>query len=358
MRVCTRAVRTLQRGLPAMSGRDAETSKMTYERQQLRRLSSDSSSSDRKGKGRTRDVRVAMGLESGAAQTPLPTAPLTFMLEEALNTPITHGVHPSSIDSTHTPSPIPHGILSSPPLAHHPAAFPRPQRPQLVSQLTRLTLPVSSLSYATAASDESNDLYSSPQSLRHPSLSYQPELVAPMSPRRRKASSSSHASSSTAWQSFPDLDPTTGLPLSRSMQRSTSTGDMQQGSSLHLQRTITSLLASPSKEARPKAASSYLPSLPSMPALASLSLGIPGRSTSDSGRPRTHRRQLSSSAPSEKDSTTWGSSLGNWWNGSGGGTKGSVQGMMSDEDVEATAEETQAKIKDKCAYKCLNQRSY
>lgn len=300
---------------------------MTYERE---------SRSDYKGKGKAKEVENAVGIQ-GSLRSTSPSTPLRSMLEEALNTPISHAAR-LSIDQNHSPSSglTDHG-LSSPPLAHHPTAFPRIQRPQLVSQLTRSTLPVSSLSYATASE--------SPLNLRQPLFSYQPDVEALESPRKRTTSASSHASSSTARQSFPDLDPATGLPLATTMQRSSSAGG-ESTTSLHLQRTITSLLASPQAETKPKAMSSYLPSLP---ALSSLSLGIPGRASSESGRPRTEKRQLSSSLPTKKEDDSWGSSLGTWWSGSGAGTKG-TEGMMADEDVQGSAEETQAKIQEKCVY--------
>jgi triacylglycerol lipase len=324
MRACsTRALRNTLKSTSRMSGQAGDSSKMTYE------------TSDYKGKGKAKEVESALaGVQSGKRAP----SPLRSMLEEALNTPITHTSRPS-IDQSYYPSTqqTDH-VLSSPPLAHHPAAFPRIQRPQLVSQLTRSTLPVSSLSYATAS-----DSLVSP---RQPLFSYQPDVEALESPRKRTTSSSSHASSSTARQSFPDLDPATGLPLSTAMRRSSSTGG-DSTTSLHLQRTITSLLASPQKETKPTAMSSYLPSLPALPNLSGLSLGIPGRSSSESGRPRTEKRQLSSSLPTRKDDDSWGSSLGSWWNGSGAGTKGN-EGMMADEDVQGSTEETQAKIQEKC----------
>jgi hypothetical protein len=104
---------------------------------------------------------------------------------------------------------------------------------------------------------------------------------------------SSHGESSTAWLSaspagldddpFPDLDPETGLPVDK---WSASRADTP---SLHLQRTITDLLAT-----QPETASSSLlpftlphvklptmptvPNLPSMPSLPTLP-SLPGRST-------------------------------------------------------------------------------
>ena len=228
---------------------------------------------------------------------------VTSAIEDALNTPMSLS---SSVDSSYEPSPIPR-----PPQAHQPPPL-RPMRPRLLSQLTRSTMPTASLSYEAAG------------------------------PPRRRVSSDrpmpGQGESSTAWmsaspveaeESFPDLDPDTRMPM-----RSDSSP------SLHLQRTITDLLASPASSS-----SSYLPfnipkvglpSLPNLPTLPTLP-GLPGRSSLEGAG---SRRNFSSTSTNDD----WGSWATGWWSGH----KTKVDATLSKEDQADTVEEEQEKHRRKC----------
>ena len=225
---------------------------------------------------------------------------MSSAIEDALNTPMSLS---SSVDSSYEPSPIPR-----PPQAHQPTPL-RPMRPRLLSQLTRSTMPTASLTYAAAGS-----------------------------PRRRVSSDRpmpGQGESSTAWMSaspveaedsFPDLDPDTRMPV-----RSDS------APSLHLQRTITDLLASPSSSS-----SSYLPfnlpkvGLPSLPNLP----GLPARSSLDGVG---SRRNISSTSTNDD----WGSWATGWWSGH----KSKVDATLAKEDQADTVEEEKEKHRRKCEFR-------
>lgn len=236
------------------------------------------------------------------ADPPTPIkSPLTSLLQEALDTPISST--PSSIDSAFEgPS------ISPLPRAAQPPILQSMNHPRLVSQLTRATLPISSLTYVSTSNG---------RNVRSASHTGLPQL----------------GESSTAWRksmtiddTFPDLDPATGLPLDsprRSMDSFTSTAP-----SLHLQRTITSLLDPPQEESS------------SFPTLSSLGGMIPKLS---GGRPRSF-----STSAAQGDWTSWATG---WW---GSGNKKKVDRMMSDEDKAETVEEEKDKLRKKCMFLSLN----
>lgn len=249
-----------------------------------------------KGKGKEREVHPAV----------------STALEEALTTPLS-----SSIDSTYASSPI-----SLPPRAHYATPI-RPLPPRLLSQLARSTMPTAGLSYASAG-------------------------------KRRAVSEGdpSRGESSTAWRSaspvemdepFPDLDPDSGLP-----QRRKDSTDSD-APSLHLQRTITDLLAAqPDKQNTSFLPFSVpglnLPSLPSMPSIPSLpsmpnlpSINLPGHSALDG---TGAKRSISTTSPKDD----WGSWATGWWSGH----KTKVDETLSKEDQADTVEEEQEKHRRKC----------
>lgn len=199
--------------------------------------------------------------------------------------------------------------------------------PRLLSGLARSTLPTSSLSYASAG--------------------------IPI--HRSTSDPDKRGESSTAWRSaspvemddpFPDLDPTTGLPLGSARPN-------PRDPSLHLQRTITDLLASPSTEPT----SSILPfsipkvtipkvGMPSIPNLSNISVpsipGLPslGRLSLESENGGGSRRNFSTTNK-EDDWGTWASG---WWSGN----KSKVDETLSKEDQADTVEEEQEKHRRKC----------
>lgn len=249
-------------------------------------------------------ANMSGSLDKGKAKEIHPA--VTSAIEDALNTPMSLS---SSIDSSYEPSPIPR-----PPQAHRPPPL-RPMRPRLLSQLTRTTMPTASLTYEAAG------------------------------PPRRRVSSDrpppGQGESSTAWMSaspveaeepFPDLDPDTRMPM-----RSDS------APSLHLQRTITDLLASPASSSSsylpfdlPKVPKVGLPSLPNLPSLPSLP-GLPGRTSLDGAG---SRRTISSTSANDD----WGSWATGWWSGH----KTKVDATLSKEDQAETVEEEQEKHRRKC----------
>lgn len=239
----------------------------------------------------------------------------------------------SSVDSSYTP-------ISPPPRAHYPSA-PRVNAPRLLSQLTRSTLPISSLSYASASSPSPRQRVSSWMGLAPPPS--EPDDLG---------------ESSTAWMkglpttrldldAFPDLDPTTGLPFSGSgAGRESFDSDAP---SLHLQRTITDLLSAPTAETPTSTTSggkTYLPSLPPLPSLSSLSaslprVSLPSRPSMSLDLRRTDSSRSLSTTAQQNDWSSWTSG---WW----GSHKSKVDELMSEEDQAETVEEEKAKLRSKC----------
>ena len=230
-------------------------------------------------------------------------------IEEAIETPLPPPTASVSLKSPfERPSPIP-----LPPKAHHPSSA---QPPRLLSQLTRSTLPTASLSYAF------------------------PDSAGPSRRAVSQGGPQQYGESSTAWQrglpgssyddAFPDLDPETGLPLDVQQRRGSVNSDSP---SLHLQRTITDLLASPQKSSGDLA--SYIPKI-QLP-----SLGLPSSWSTDVGS----RRNFSSSAESQE--WYWPSG---WW----GRNKGKVDRHLAEEDQADTVEEEKEGIQRKCESNTLS----
>ncbi len=236
--------------------------------------------------------------------------PISSLLEEALNTPLSPPSISSSLDSSfERPS-----LISPPPKAHQPDAL-RPHHPRLLSSLARSTLPTAGLSYAT---DEGL-----PRGRKTHDA-----------PRLGESSTSwKHPSSTSLYDGpFPDLDPATGLPLERTPD---SLDPTARSRSLYLQRTITGILATPSQPAEEHGIVPYLSNLTS--ALPHVSL--PGSRLSSESLRTGSRRNLSTSAPQE-DWTSWATG---WW-----GNKKKVDRTLSEEDQADTVEEEREKHRRKC----------
>lgn len=260
----------------------------------------------RKGKGKSRAV------ESHDA--------LIDSIQDAMESELPH-VHSPGIDSVwEGPS-----AISPPARAHHPTHI-HPQnqtQPRLLTQLARSTLPTAGLSRITSGGSPTTKR----RSASHSGL-----------PRPGEASSSRNRTTPTVPLSdsvFPDLDPTTGLPIIVSGGLDNKDG----AQSLHLQRTITDLLQAGSPKTSP--AFSYLPSMPSLPSLPKLPglsnmsvslprVGLPLRSSLDLSRTPS-RRSISSTATNED----WSSWATGWWYGN----KGKMDQMMDEEDRASTVEE-------------------
>ncbi|RSH94528.1 hypothetical protein EHS25_004332 [Saitozyma podzolica] len=286
-----------------------------------------------KGKGRAADMGGPALVEIAAVSRARPATPLTAALDEAMQDELPPPSISSSVDSSYTP-------ISPPPRAHHPSA-PRVNAPRLLSQLTRSTLPISSLSYASASSPSPRQRVSSWMGLA-PFPSETDQL----------------GESSTAWMkglpttqldldAFPDLDPTTGLPYSGGGGAGRESFDSD-APSLHLQRTITDLLSAPTTEtsaSTPSGGKTYLPSLPPLPSLSSLSaslprVSLPSRPSMSLDLRRTDSSRSLSTTAQQNDWSSWTSG---WW----GSHKSKVDELMSEEDQAETVEEEKAKLRSK-----------
>lgn len=240
-----------------------------------------------------------------------PSTPLTSALEEALTTPLSPVSISSSLGSRSsfdTSTPIPR-----PPEAHHATAV-RPRPPRLLSQLTRSTMPNSTSKYANTERR----------------VTYGGMPVGGEASLRLRSSPTTALCDDT----FPDLDPSTGLPPART----SSTDSSSNAPSLHLQRTISDLVQSPVQEPN-----SYLPFNFSMPRVQLPTLpGLPGLS----GRPsselkRTDSARSVSTSAARQDWSSWAT---NWWSGN----KGRVDGMLEEGDRADTIEEEVEKHRRKC----------
>ncbi|OCF34680.1 triacylglycerol lipase [Kwoniella heveanensis BCC8398] len=277
-----------------------------------------------KGKQRA-DAAPHIQVPSLGQGTGTPDEPLSAMLDEALHTSLSPPSISSSLESSfERASPIP-----EPPLAHYHAPLRPHAPPRLLSQLTRSTLPISSFTYQ----DQDRQRHSKERSNSRTGI-----------PREGESSSAwqrSRPTTAICDEPFPDLDPTTGLPIDSRERRGSTASDAP---SLHLQRTITGLLSTPTRKSTE---SSLIPSLPSLP---NLNLSLPRVSLPSAPfLPRVSlppapsldfgRRSISSTAPQE-DWSTWASG---WWNGN----KGKVDEMMSEEDRADTVEEEKEKLRKK-----------
>lgn len=267
-------------------------------------------------KGKARES--APGLLPDPRSIPLPESPptathadpetLESMLEEAIDT---------RLAASHEITPI-----APLPRAHYPSSMSSTLRPRLLTQISRSTLPLSSMTYAQAT--ESPAAYRSPYTYPYP---------------HAESSAAARRRASPSGVGFPDLDPTTGLPLTLNGAEGGVAGGESAGegvgtgaNGLQLQRTITGLLKSPTQSIPsvpfPTLGIPKMPSLPTLPNMPN----VPGISTNWQSR----RSMSTSSAQSDWG---WG-----WWNGN----KSKVDRMMSEEDRADTVSEEQEKLKRKC----------
>ncbi|OXG46103.1 triacylglycerol lipase [Cryptococcus neoformans] len=236
------------------------------------------------------------------------------LIDEAIHTSISPTSLSSSLESSFDrtcPSPIP-----EPPRVHYPPSL-RPRHPRLLSQLARSTLPTASVSRPSLERSQHGRRWSVSESMvigsGEGSSSWQRSV----------------ATTALSDEPFPDLDPTTGLPLELSSHRRGSTSS--DAPSLHLQRTITELLSSPTaKSAGEPSVTNIMPNFNfSLPRVS-----FPSKPSLDFGK-----RNFSTSS-SQDD---WGSWASGWWSGN----KGKVDEMMSEEDKADTVEEEKEKLRKK-----------
>jgi triacylglycerol lipase len=240
----------------------------------------------------------------GKQRESIPSPVLSSALQEAFDTPITpaRSSFEGSFDAL---------SISQLPPAHYALTPHRPpNQPRILSQLTRATLPTATLTYAAA------------------------RARAEEAEQDRAESSVSRRKVANLEEQFPDLDPTTGMPLSAGLPSEMIPDDPPR----QLQRTITDLLAAPKRrnsdvsEQASKSAFDYIPSLP---------FSIPGltRTRSSSDLRKDAKRAISTSNKDE----AWTSWASGWW-----GSKQKVDGMMDEDDRADTVEEEKEKIKRKC----------
>ncbi|WVN90509.1 uncharacterized protein L203_105745 [Cryptococcus depauperatus CBS 7841] len=252
------------------------------------------------------------GSSSSSESVRSPNQSVPALIHEAIHTSISPplvSTHESSFDDA-SPSPI-----SQPPQAHHHSPL-SPRPPQLLSQLTRH--PASSQRYL------SKNVHG------HRSVTY-----TEPSQSGRSSSSWHRATPTTALTDdpFPDLDPSTGLPLESSPHRRNSAS--LDAPSLYLQRTITDILSgTPSSrhsEASYATNNSVLPSFPS--------ISLPKVKLLTNPSLEFGKRNFSSSSAQDD----WGSWAMGWWNGN----KGKVDEMMNEDDKADTVEEEKEKLRKK-----------
>ncbi|KAL7419640.1 lipase 2 [Cryptotrichosporon argae] len=187
-------------------------------------------------------------------------------------------------------------LPSPPPAAHH-ATLPTSGKPRLLAQLARATLPTASISYA------------------HPqrAVSSPSPPHSPHSPGRRSVDPGRTSMEAVG---FPNLDPTTGLPMGAGEYEPEDAGP-----SLHLQKTISDIAR--------RASVSSLP-----------------RTSDDAARPdRRHARGFSSTAASQ--SQDWASWATSWFSPSSGASKKDMDRVLSEDDQASTAAEEKARIRTK-----------
>lgn len=283
---------------------------------------------------------------------------LSSMLDEAMNESLPEPSISSSVDTSFNRD----SIIKSPAKAHY-KPLGNIGRPRLVSDLTRTTLPTATLTYAQV-NKPNKRVYSEGSYLI-------PKNSMDIIDNKGESSSKGWMNNPNSYGNlqFPDLDPTTGLPLGFEED----TNDMDD-KSLYLQRTITDLLAaSSSSSSSPKGKGkekengliSYLPNIPNIPNFAIPSLQLPSfpsiPSTNSSRRASTtlartdSRRSISSTASLGKDGRDgkepqdWSEWASGWWYGH----KGKMDKMMSEDDQADTVEEEQENLRKKCkSYFC------
>ncbi|TYJ58737.1 hypothetical protein B9479_000573 [Cryptococcus floricola] len=283
-----------------------------------------------KGKGRAEPLDIDLEGDHGEGQ-PRSSGPMSVLLDEALHTSLSppSSSLASSLESTSPFAKDAHSPIPEPPQAHYPPTL-RPSHPRMLSQvqLARQTLPTTSMTYSGSFDDQPDGRQRSSSA----------SLVAGL------GRSSGEGESSSGWQRarattalsddpFPDLDPSTGLPVELSPRRRGS--DVSDAPSLHLQRTITDLLSAPSKSSSSK--SSFMPSLPN---LSLPRVSLPSTPSFDfTGKGKGKDKEFSTTAAQDD----WGTWATGWWSGN----KGKVDTMMSDEDKADTVEEEKAKLRKK-----------
>lgn len=267
--------------------------------------------SRRKGKQRAEPLLIHLK-ETEESNRPVPA-----LIDEAIHTSISPPSLSSSLESSFDrtcPSPIP-----EPPLAHYPMSL-RLRYPRLLTQLARTTLPTSSVSCPSLERHQHG---------RQWSLS---EGIALGAGEGSSSWQRSGPTTALSDEPFPDLDPTTGLPLELSSRRTGSASS--DAPSLHLQRTITGLLSTPTaKSAGESSGTKIMPNFNfSLPRVS-----FPSKPSLDFARPNF------STSSAQDDWGTWASG---WWKGN----KGKVDQMMSEEDKADTVEEEQEKLRKKCTW--------
>ncbi|GMK56650.1 hypothetical protein CspeluHIS016_0304900 [Cutaneotrichosporon spelunceum] len=262
-----------------------------------------SSTAAEKGKGR---ADAAPG--SPVRRSPA-TATLSSMLEEALHSPLDISpptLSPPSKSLLSSTSPQAEPFLARPPPAHHVGPPGVGLRPRLMTRISSTSAPTSSLSFPGVEEyhPRARELYVSTSQEHH-----QWEL-------RPNVGSSAHFHQHTLMErhsgsSFPELDPATGLPLTRQ-----ASGEENR----HLQRTISEQWR---RGTDPPKTLFAMPSMPSLPTFEEVRRSVDGQ-----------RRQISTStsALAQRMFST---------------SKSRVDSMLSEEDQAATKEEQAEKHKAK-----------
>ncbi|BEI98357.1 hypothetical protein CcaverHIS631_0306560 [Cutaneotrichosporon cavernicola] len=237
---------------------------------------------------------------------PSATASLGSMLEEALHSPLdlpSPSQSPrssKSLPSSTSPQAPP--FLARPPPAHHAGAAGVGLRPRLMTRISSTSAPTASLSFASA--DEYHprprEVYVSTTE-EHRQWEWRPNAAGPAHFHQHMLMERHGASV------FPELDPATGLPLTR--QESVE-------EDRHVQRTISEQWRRGTDPPKPLFG---IPSMPSLPTFKEVRSSVDGQ-----------RRQLSTStsALAQRMFST---------------SKGRIDSMLSEEDQAPTKEEESAK---------------
>lgn len=263
--------------------------------------------------------------------------PLSSLLQDALSSPLPHdsrGPSPST-----TPRPFtPPNSLTPPPRAHHAPvnrskrALPSHQRPRLVSRLSRSS-PTSGTTYANAEDDSHTRARVHDHAHAHAPSSETVDAIqrrlssggTPLSPGTSMWAMD-YAHQHTRLESFPDLDPRTGLPKSPSTSPTGATD-----ARLQIQRTISELSSHEGEvDDEPQV---------SLPLVGPVALP---KSPFDVGR-RAFSTSVSASQDFSKDLSKWAK---NWLPGTSV-SKEHVDSILSEADQQATAEEEQEHISKK-----------
>lgn len=261
--------------------------------------------------------------------------PLSSLLQDALSSSLPHD-SPKTPSPSSTPRPFtPPNSVTPPPKAHHAPvnrskrALPSHQRPRLVSRLSR-----SSSTTGTTYANAEDDSHTRARVHDH-AHAHEPSSATINEIQRRLSSGGTPLSPGTSmWamdyahqhtrlESFPDLDPRTGLPKSPDMR----TSDAR----LQIQRTISELSSHEGEvDDEPQM---------SLPLVGSVALP---RSPFDVGR-RAFSTSVSASQDFSKDISKWAK---NWLPGTSV-SKEHVDSILSEDDQAPTAEQEQEHINKK-----------